>query len=123
MQGSTISPALFNIFIESLIITLRDIIPESCIFGYADDIALIIDSYHRMNLCCKAITLWAEQNKTPINFKKSGILNIIARKSARKMINKTTHMQFPVVTKYKYLGIWLDETLNPEITLVRIREK
>ena len=62
MQQSTISPAPFNIFFENLLLKLAKIVNYEDIFAYADNIAILTNSYcHNCGclnfftnfMCCK----------------------------------------------------------------------
>ena len=75
MQGSIISPALFNILIESMLKLLnREFIIED-IFAYADDIAICVYYIGKLHKAINIINKWNNEAGIPINFRKSGILN------------------------------------------------
>ena len=76
MQGSTISPILFNIFIEPMLKILKREFNIEDIFASADDIAICIYSISGLN---KTINIIKCNNEAciPLNFRKSGILNIL----------------------------------------------
>ena len=108
MQGSIISPALFNIFIESMLKLLNWEFNIEDIFAYADDIAICVHCIIELN---KAIN----EAGIPINFRNGGILNIVKNSKTQKIEIGNTYMSYPIVDKYTYLGIWLDKKLNLEI--------
>ena len=114
LQGSVISPALFDIFIEDLVEKIIKINQMENVFAYADDLAAITDSYPRLNATIDTIVLWSKEAATPLNYDKSGILNISRMKSSKKMVRTKEFRNFPIKQEYKYLGVWLNETLNPE---------
>ena len=65
----------------------------------------------KLNRTIKAVEEWAEKNKMTINRKKSGIIFHKKRASTEK--KKTEYYkQYPIVRKYKYLGIMIDETMR-----------
>ena len=117
MQGSTISPALFNIFLEPLLLELSEITGVDDIFAYADDVVVFCNSISQLNKVIEIIRNWSRANEIPINFDKSGILNILSRKNSLPMIRDAKISDVPVVGSYKYLGIWLNETLDPAFHL------
>ena len=75
MQGSVISPALFNIFIEPMLLELNREFNIEDIFAYADDIALCIYSVNQLRNAINIIETWSNKVGISINFKKSGVLN------------------------------------------------
>jgi len=113
MQRSIISPALFNIFIEPLLKKLSIEFNIEDVFAYADDIAVCIYSMNQLQKAINIIEEWSEKAGIPINYKKSGILNIMKTSRTPKIVKGQIFKNYPVVQKYKYLGIWLDEKLNP----------
>jgi len=123
MQGSIISPALFNIFIEPLLRKLNREFNIEDIFAYADDRAICIYSMNELRKAIKIIEDWSNQAGIPINYKKSGILNIIKTTRTPKIIKEEMIENYPVVKKYKYLGVWLDEKLNPKTHIESYRQK
>ena len=42
MQGSTISPSLFSIYLETVLIRLAELMSTEDILAYADDIAIYV---------------------------------------------------------------------------------
>ena len=123
MQGSIISPALFNIFIEPMLKLLNREFNMEDIFAYADDIAICIYSIGELHKAINIINKWSNEAGIPINFRKSGILNIIKNTKTHKIAIGDNYMNYPIVDKYKYLGVWLDEKLNPETHLKSYKPK
>ena len=79
-----------------------------------------------MNQLRKAVEIiedWSNKAGIPINYKKSGILNIIKTTKTQKIIEKEIFMNYPIVKKYKYLGVWLDEKLDPKTHLDAYKSK
>ncbi len=134
-QGSVISPALFNIFIEDLSEELKRETGLSLedILYYADDLLVICSSIEQVRKIIHIISKWSEDNGMELNKKKSGIVVFGGRrkcklpmmtrdKSASKKGAKSTPMNWkvankfiegiPVCEKYKYLGT----ILTPKLT-------
>ncbi len=81
-QGSVISLALFNIFLEDLSDKLREkvgISLEDLLF-YADDVLTLCDSTKQIEV----IEDWSNRNGMSLNKKKSGIV-IFANRKAKKI--------------------------------------
>ena len=134
-QGSIISPALFNIFLEDLSEEIQQkagINFEDLLF-YADDLLTLCSSPTQVGTVIKVISEWADKNGMHLNKNKSGI--VVFGKRRRKNIpmmmkkyfeedkkNKTIHAKLiparnsiegvPICEKYKYLGT----ILTPKLT-------
>ena len=67
LQGSILSPMLFNIYINDLIITIKNNAYD--VLAYADDIAVIAKNYDELISVMKIIENWAENNDMIINKK------------------------------------------------------
>ena len=83
LQGSVISPFLFNLFIDDLIDSLNKI---GICYAYADDIVIVCRTKEEQMETIKFIEEWIKSNDMNINIKKSAILNI------RKRNNKNNNM-------------------------------
>ncbi len=123
MQGSIISPALFNIFIEPLLRELNKIANIEDIFAYADDIAVCTYSINELRRIIHVLNEWSTKAGIPINLKKSSILNIRKNDKTTKIVSGNVFLGYPIVEKYKYLGVWIDEKLDPETHVKLYRPK
>ena len=82
-QGSILSPALFDIFIEDLAQDLSKVMGidfEDVLF-YADDILVLCQTQAQLKQCIEIIEEWSKQNGMELNKKKSGILPFTSRRS------------------------------------------
>ena len=143
-QGSVISPALFNIFIEDLSDELKskaNIDLEDLLY-YADDLLTICTSVEQIKKAINVISEWSEKNGMLLNKKKSGIV-IFARRKAHKIPmmkllkgnlqdTKTnnhwvpTQVEIegvPICSKYKYLGTFLTPKLTCGEQIAFIKRK
>ena len=93
------------------------------IFAYADDIAVCVYSIGELNRAIKIIEEWSNKTRIPINLRKSGILNIRKSNKTSKIVLGSEYMNYPIVEKYKYLGVWIDEKLNPDTHLESYKPK
>jgi retron-type reverse transcriptase len=85
-QGSVISPALFNIFIEDLSMELKtkaNLDLEDLLY-YADDLMTLCTSIEQVKTAIKIIEEWSERNGMSLNKKKSGIV-VFAKRRANKI--------------------------------------
>jgi len=114
MQGSILSPALFNIYLEPLIDELSAELGYKNVLAYADDIALLVTSFRQLDFAIERILAWSELTRVPINHQKSAIMNIKKRHNSTGLVTSSRYKGYPVQAKYKYLGVWLSETLDPK---------
>jgi hypothetical protein len=144
-QGSILSPALFNIFIEDLIDELGKEVGFTVqkMLIYADDILLLCQTISQVKKSIEIIERWSEKNGMKLNKKKSGIVVFAPRedkkipymelKISRVTTNKTLKKEWvatsteiqgiPIVSKYKYLGTHLDSKLTIQAQIDFIRQK
>ena len=116
LQGSILSPMLFNIYINDLIITIKNNAYD--VLAYADDIAVIAKNYDELISVMKIIENWAENNDMIINKKKCGILVV------KGLNNKTDNINgYPIKNTYKYLGITINNNLDPMAHLYLVNRK
>jgi hypothetical protein len=147
-QGSVISPALFNIFIEDLSIELKtkaNLDLEDLLY-YADDLMTLCTSIEQVKKAIKIIEEWSERNGMSLNKKKSGIV-IFAKRRANKIpmmktVKEVTKSKkgkdvikrkwipaqkeiegVPICEKYKYLGTILTPKLTCGEQIAHIRRK
>ncbi|MFM7851446.1 MAG: RNA-directed DNA polymerase, partial [Flammeovirgaceae bacterium] len=115
-QGKICSPLEFDIYIDDLL----DMAEKECHtpLAFADDTAFICSDMNQLIATTKTLEYWANENKIEINKKKSGIL-IVNDDSA----DPNSIEGYSVVNEYKYLGILLDNKLNPKRHISSINAK
>ena len=74
LQGSALSPLLFDIYIDNLLDTLQNRIQGLQIYAFADDIMLHNYTITELRRTIQDINKWCTQNKMNLNMKKCGIL-------------------------------------------------
>ena len=116
LQGGILSPFLFNCYIDDLIRELNEVCFEA--LAYADDIALICKNEDELLKSMDILERWSNNNDIAVNKKKSGILIIDQDRGGKKYIKG-----FPIKVNYKYLGIILNEKLNPIGSLNAVNKK
>jgi hypothetical protein len=123
-QGDTISPTLFNIFINDLVADVNSL-NKGIRYGndtlsillYADDIVLLCENPDDLQDMLKCVYSWSKKNIIKFNPQKSNIMHF------RKSNYQCTDYEFflgnqklNIVDQYKYLGVVLNENLNYNIT-------
>ena len=106
LQGSVISPMLFNIYIDGLVRELGNTCFE--VLAYADDLAVICSSETELEKAIDVLMKWTEENGMQVNHKKSGILSI-----GKHCKPGEFKRGFPVVDSYNYLGVLLNQDCSP----------
>jgi hypothetical protein len=114
-QGGVLSPYLFAIYIDTLVVKVRDSLigchlSLTCtsIFLYADDILLIAPSLHALQILIKICETELNWLNMRINVKKSACLRIGSRCDSR-CNNLTTNdgQTLNWVNSCRYLGVYL----------------
>jgi len=104
LQGSLISPLLFDLYINDLIIELSKNSYE--VLAYADDLAIIVEGRNSLSNIFNILEKWSELNGIKVNKNKSGIMVIKGKEEDVEIEG------YPVITEYKYLGITIDNKLK-----------
>ena len=119
IQGSVLSPILFNIFINYLMIIFQTNKIETR--AYADDIICIWSNLSQVKQAILIMKQWCIQNEMKINENKSGILRILKMKRKTGLIENC--LNIPEVDTYKYLGIQINQSLRSETHNKFIKQK
>jgi len=105
-QGSIISLALFNIYLEPLLnlLTERMGILVHGVLAYADDLMILTTGRSRVRDVIQTIEKFSASNGLKLNKQKSGIVEFVPRRS-RPYLRWKEICWIPVLTEYKYLGL------------------
>jgi hypothetical protein len=111
LQGSIISPILFNIYINPLMQQLNN---EAPTYGYADDIAVLCENLMQTRKAIKIIEKWGRENNPLLNKNKSGILlfNLRRIEMSKWESKRNDIIEIPIISSYKYLGITLSKQFS-----------
>jgi len=114
-QGSIISPYLFNVYAEEMLIKLQE---EGWginqLYGFADDHLILSSSQSQLRRSVDVVEEWSAEYNIKLNSSKSGILEIPPKHRDSVMTIGTFFNGIPVVDIYKYLGVWLNQKLSPQ---------
>jgi hypothetical protein len=118
-QGSLLSPALFNVYVNHLLNILTSTRPNhgfrldyEDIFMYADDLAIIMPTSYVHNFIPQFSNLCSSNYNLHMNYSKCGILQLTKNEEKREFDVGTKIHDVPIVCEYKYLGITFDEALT-----------
>ena len=119
-QDDTLSPTLFNIFINSLAVELNDLKlglncgnTHICILLYADDMVLLADSESKLQSMLNHVAQWCNKWRIIVNDLKSGIVHFRNTSSKKSEVVFTLGGSIiETVPRYTYLGVILDEHLT-----------
>ena len=123
LQGSKLGPVLFNIFINDLLNELHDSSLGAQLgdltistLGFADDIVLVADRPHHLQLLLLKCQKWATQNKMAFNLKKCKVM--VFNRNTEGLHFQMAGEDLEIVQQYKYLGILLSSS-RPLNTIFR----
>ena len=117
-QGDVLSPNLFSIYINDLLVELRAHKKESEIIltnvlAYADDIVLIAEDEQELQRLINIVKDWCTKWKMHINISKTKIVHYRKIRRSRSVFHfKWGDHEIEITNGYRYLGIFLDEFLN-----------
>ena len=108
LQGSPISPILFNLFINSLLQSLnwqsRPSFPSALFF--ADNRVIISPTIQHAQSLVNIATRWADQHGMAFNIVKCGYLRThTAARTPMPSLILLNNETIPFVNSYKYLGV------------------
>ena len=119
-QGDTLSPTMFNIYINDIVqevkSTGKGIIIDGfniCVLIYADDIVLMSDSEDGLQEMLDKVYNWSQKWMVKFNAAKSNILHV--RQPHIPKSNYTYKLgdsELCIVENYKYLGIIINEYMD-----------
>ena len=116
LQGSLISPMLFDLYINDLINELDKNSFE--VLAYADDLCVLCDGRNQLNNVIKIIDKWSKLNGINVNKNKSGIM--ILKNDIKEKDNIDG---YPIIREYKYLGILINFKMNIQNHIGMINKK
>ncbi len=117
-QGDPISPTNFSIFINDLLVELRnekldsDVLLSN-VFAYADDLVIISESEMDLQRLIDIVRIWCNKWRLAVNIDKTKVVHY-RRENAlcTDFIFMWDDRQIGVVNDYKYLGVIIDQYLK-----------
>ena len=124
-QGCSLSPILFNLYINDFITTIKAL-DNGVIIGreekvsillYADDAILLAENEKDLQLMLDTLNRWRINNQMNINAKKSQSVHFRTRSVSRSTFSfKCGAQAFDTVDKYLYIGLTINEFLDFKVT-------
>ena len=119
-QGDTLSPTLFSLYINDLVLTLKelnigiDINGETlCTLLFADDIVIFAEAETELQMLLDCVHNWCQNWKLRVNIDKTKVVHFRNKRVNRtKCAFKMGNENVDIVEEYKYLGVYLNEYLD-----------
>ena len=124
-QGDTLSPTLFNLYINDLAVALKasgkglkfNENLEIATLLYADDLAILAESEENLQVMLEILSQWCHQWRMTVNVSKTKVIHFRIKSQFRTNFKFLIgDNEIEVVEKYKYLGLVLDEHLDFNVT-------
>jgi len=111
LQGSLISPILFNLYINELLILLSKELGDQNVYCYADDLMFVCLGKYSLGKSIRIIREWGVENNLHINPKKCAIMRVRKKINAKDEKEKAIEgIEFK--NTYKFLGIQVESSLT-----------
>ena len=121
-QGSSVSPLLFNIFLNELLKLIRTKFGNKITsLGYADDLLFVADDKEILIELIKEIERWCISSKMELNKSKSGILLLFGKEHIFE--NEDNIKGIPLLDSYQYLGVKLNQNFDISSHFVKLKSK
>ena len=115
-QGDTLSPTLFNIFLNDLITDLEQFFCietddfSLSVLCYADDIVILCDNEEKIQSMLNHVAEWCSKWCLKVNANKSKVMHVRPKRLVRTEKDFVLGNELlDVVNNYKYLGFYFDE--------------
>jgi len=123
-QGCSLSPLLFNMFVNDLAEKIKDTGKGICIDDkrisillYADDIVLLAETEDELQCLLNILDSWCKANTMVVNPVKSNVVHFRPKSITRSAVNFICgENTLNTTAKYTYLGLLLDEFLDFNLT-------
>ena len=128
-QGCLLSPALFNIFINDLLMQLSESnlgiqcgsYAKVSVLAYADDIVLLAPNPSSLQSLIDKLNVWCMKNRIAINTSKTKVIHFRnKRHSCSTFEFKCGNLSLDYCSEYKYLGFWINQHLDISLTLQKV---
>ena len=117
-QGAVLSPLLFNLFLDDLVVTCSKFNPNIHIQAFADDLVIYMhkdkgQSHELLNQLLQKISEWAKTWHITFNKEKTQAMLFSRLRKPNENLNLVFDGHpIKVVHEYKYLGIMFDSKLS-----------
>jgi hypothetical protein len=89
--------------------------------AFADDISMILEDWRVLDEKLEVINAWSSEHGIKINPEKSAIIRILKRTGKIKGIPNI--MNIKEVKEYKYLGVWMSQSLNFDKQIKQVKKR
>ena len=129
-QGCLLSPLLFALFVDdlaneikSLGLGVRFAVGRLSVLLYADDIVLLAESEHDLQLLLDTVNVWCRRWRVELNRNKTQVVHFRTKASPPSEVVFTCGaLDLNLTPSYKYLGLVLHEHLDMSVTAKAIAQ-
>ena len=101
----------------------EDLADPHQILAYADDILIVTNTQAKVKGILSVIDQWSVINGMKLNKKKSAIVEFIPRHAKKTNFESNELEGVPIVNKYKYFGLWMNQRLTLDDQYLHIKKK
>ena len=124
IQGDSLSPYLFLLFINDLANTIKSTVEDAFINLFADDLAVACDKPEQLQTVLNTLQDWCAKNKMKVNTSKTQIIKI-SRGGRKGKKDKFTFngTSLTLANSYSYLGVTVTPRLSFAKHITRIKAR
>lgn len=124
MQGDSLSPLLFVLYINDIVDTIQNACPGSTVLLYADDMVILTEGDAELKKALLVLRKWCLQNRLKVNTSKTQVIKFRkGGRTSRKDVFMYGGETLGIVKEYNYLGVTLQTGMAFTKQVKRVKAK